>query len=138
MKIKTSLVATVLSLVSMSTAFPAKANIPNAQAPAINYVLAPSNPSSFTESKQPDLIARTNWVRLAGGRARRINLRARATINSRIIGYGLGGDRVQNLQCVQDNDRGGRGLNWCKVKFPRSGAIGWIRSDNIIFSDGGE
>ncbi|MEA5571949.1 SH3 domain-containing protein [Calothrix sp. UHCC 0171] len=139
MKLKTSLVATVLSLASIATAFPVKANMVNTQVPAINNdVFASSNPSFFNQSKQPNLIARTNWARLAGGRTRRINLRARPTINSRIQGYGLGGDRVQNLQCVQDNDRGGRGRNWCKVKFPRSGAIGWIRSDNIIFSDGGE
>lgn len=66
-----------------------------------------------------------------------INLRSSATINSRPHGYGLAGDRVNILECVQDNDTAGSNLNWCQVQFLQSGAIGWIRSDFIIFpSDG--
>ncbi|WP_200817583.1 SH3 domain-containing protein [Calothrix rhizosoleniae] len=66
-----------------------------------------------------------------------INLRTRPTINSSTNGYGVPGDRVQNLECRQDNDRPGSDLNWCRVRFLQSGAIGWIRSDFINFpSDG--
>lgn len=67
-----------------------------------------------------------------------INLRSRPTVNSSLMGYGLPGDRVELLQCVQDTDSPNSDLNWCRVRFPQSGAIGWIRSDFIIFNDGGE
>jgi hypothetical protein len=138
MKLKTLLVTTVVSLASFVVTFPVKANALHEQVQGINDVYATSNPSVVNQLSQPDLIARPNWARLSGGRSRRVNLRTRPTINSSTKGYGLGGDRVQNLQCVQDKDRRGSQLNWCRVKFPKSGAIGWIRSDNIIFSDGGE
>ncbi|MGG6295601.1 SH3 domain-containing protein [Leptolyngbya sp. AN02str] len=68
----------------------------------------------------------------------RINVRSQPTINSSAPHYGLVGDRVQILRCVQDTDTRGSDLNWCNVRFPNSGATGWIRSDFIIFSDGGE
>jgi len=67
-----------------------------------------------------------------------INLRTQPTIRSSAPSYGLAGDRVEILQCVEDRDTPGSDLNWCQVRFPRSGAIGWVRSDFIIFEDGGE
>ncbi|MEQ9670088.1 SH3 domain-containing protein [Coleofasciculus sp. G2-EDA-02] len=63
----------------------------------------------------------------------RINLRQQPTLNSGTNGYGLVGDRVTVLECRQDNDTLGSNLNWCKVQFPKSREIGWIRSDFIIF-----
>jgi hypothetical protein len=68
----------------------------------------------------------------------RINVRSGPTINSSTPHYGVVGDRVQIIRCVQDTDTRGSDLNWCNVRFPNSGATGWIRSDFIIFSDGGE
>lgn len=68
----------------------------------------------------------------------RINVRSQPTINSSAPHYGIVGDRVQIIRCVQDTDTRGSDLNWCNVRFPNSGATGWIRSDFIIFSDGGE
>ncbi|ODH03344.1 hypothetical protein A4S05_20100 [Nostoc sp. KVJ20] len=138
MKLKTLIVTTVVSLASFVATSPVKANISHGRVQGINDVSVTPNSSVVNQLNQPYFIARTNWVTLAGGRSKRINLRTRPTINSSTKGYGLGGDRVQNLECVQDKDRGGRNRNWCRVKFPKSGAIGWIRSDNIIFSDGGE
>lgn len=67
-----------------------------------------------------------------------INVRSEPTVRSTTPHYGVVGDRVQILQCVQDTDTRGSDLNWCNVRFPTSGATGWIRSDFIIFSDGGE
>lgn len=59
------------------------------------------------------------------------------TTRSRAIAYGLPGDRIDILQCELDTDTPGSDLNWCRVQFAESGAIGWIRSDFIIFpSDG--
>lgn len=68
----------------------------------------------------------------------RINVRSQPTINSSTPSYGLSGDKVKVIQCVKDQDTGGSDLNWCKVQFVQSKAIGWIRSDFIIFADGGE
>lgn len=68
----------------------------------------------------------------------RINLRSSATIDSVPEGYGIPGDRVQLLQCVPDHDRYESTLNWCEVRFPQSRAVGWVRSDFIIFEDAGE
>lgn len=66
-----------------------------------------------------------------------INVRDNATLYSRAIAYGLPGDRINILECQQDTDTAGSDLNWCRVQFVESGAIGWIRSDFIIFpSDG--
>lgn len=66
-----------------------------------------------------------------------INVRSESTQYSRAIAYGLVGDRVSILDCVVDTDSARSDLNWCEVRFPESGAIGWIRSDFIIFpSDG--
>ncbi len=63
----------------------------------------------------------------------RLNLRQQPTLNSGTNGYGLVGDRITVLECRQDNDTPGSNLNWCKVQFPKSREIGWIRSDFIIF-----
>jgi len=68
----------------------------------------------------------------------RINVRSQPTINSSAPSYGLPGDKVKVIQCVKDRDRPSSGLNWCKVQFVQSKAIGWIRSDFIIFANGGE
>lgn len=74
---------------------------------------------------------------VAHDRGSQINLRSQATARSRAVGYGLAGDQVNILECVPDRDTAGSDLNWCKVQFLVSGAIGWIRSDFIIFpSDG--
>ncbi|MEB3359437.1 MAG: SH3 domain-containing protein [Synechococcales bacterium] len=74
---------------------------------------------------------------VAHERGSQINLRSASTVQSRAIGYGLGGDRVNILECVQDTDSPGSDLNWCQVQFLESGATGWVRSDFIIFpSDG--
>jgi len=71
-------------------------------------------------------------------RGSQINLRSASSVRSRAIGYGLAGDRVNILECVQDTDSPGSDLNWCRVQFLESGAIGWIRSDFIIFPSDGE
>jgi hypothetical protein len=68
----------------------------------------------------------------------RINVRTQPTINARASQYGLPGDKVQVIECVQDRDTPKSDLNWCKVQFVKSKAVGWVRSDFIIFADGGE
>lgn len=75
---------------------------------------------------------------VAHERGSQINLRSTSSVRSRALGYGLAGDRVNILECVQDTDSPGSDLNWCRVQFLESGAIGWIRSDFIIFPSDGE
>ena len=67
-----------------------------------------------------------------------IKVHRQPTIKSEAPQYGIDGDKVTVINCVQDKDTKSSDLNWCKVKFSKSGAIGWIRSDFIIFADGGE
>ncbi len=56
----------------------------------------------------------------------RINLRANSSESGKSLGYGLVGDRVQIIeQATTDGD------TWYKVRFPRSGAVGWIRGDFV-------
>lgn len=98
---------------------------------------------SWDQGKVPEgLLAQRQSTQVATLRAQNrgahINLRSQPTARSRAMGYGLPGDQVNLLQCVQDNDTPGSDLNWCRVQFPASGTIGWIRSDFIIFSSDGE
>ncbi|MGB3614487.1 MAG: SH3 domain-containing protein [Elainellaceae cyanobacterium] len=81
---------------------------------------------------------RNSATLMASDPGAQINVRSDATLYSRAIAYGIPNDRVDILECVQDGDTTGSDLNWCRVRFAESGAIGWIRSDFIIFSDGGE
>ncbi len=75
---------------------------------------------------------------VAHGRESQINVRSQPTIKSQGIAYGLAGDQVDIKQCVQDKDTANSDLNWCQVRFLDSGAMGWIRSDFIIFPSDGE
>jgi len=68
----------------------------------------------------------------------RIYVRTKPTIKSTAPQYGLAGDKVKVMNCVPDKDQPGSDLNWCKVQFTKSKAVGWVRSDHIIFADGGE
>lgn len=52
-----------------------------------------------------------------------INLRELPDVNSRSLGYGVVNDRVTIL----DQKTGEDSYVWYKVKFPKSGATGWIR-----------
>ncbi|MGF1461345.1 MAG: SH3 domain-containing protein [Leptolyngbyaceae cyanobacterium] len=73
----------------------------------------------------------------AHDRGSQINVRSEPTIYSYAQSYGLAGDQIEILQCVQDTDTASSDLNWCEVQFLESGAVGWVRSDFIIFpSDG--
>ncbi|ACB49851.1 hypothetical protein cce_0500 [Crocosphaera subtropica ATCC 51142] len=60
----------------------------------------------------------------------RINLRSQPSVNSASLGYSLPGDQVSLL----DFNKGSGGqprVPWIKVKFAKSGAIGWIRGDFV-------
>ena len=94
--------------------------------------------TSSSYGRQPAQVVGTRVATLSARDAgAQINLRTSPTVYSRANGYGLAGDQVNILECVLDQDTVGSSLNWCQVQFLQSGAIGWIRSDFIIFpSDG--
>ena len=94
--------------------------------------------TSSSYGQPPALVANPRVATLTTRDARtQINLRTAPTVYSRANGYGLPKDEIHILECVIDQDTVGSELNWCRVRFLQSGAIGWIRSDFIIFpSDG--
>jgi len=78
------------------------------------------------------------FANLTASAGSRINVRSQPTINSSSPHYGVTGDRVKVLRCVQDTDTPGSELNWCNIQFVQSQATGWVRSDFIVFFHGGE
>lgn len=68
----------------------------------------------------------------------RISVRSQPTISSSSPHYGVAGDKVEVIRCVQDRDTADSDLNWCNIRFVESGATGWVRSDFLIFADDGK
>lgn len=66
-------------------------------------------------------------ILMAEDASARINLREAPSTDIPTRRYGLVGDEV----LILDNTIGKDGQNWYKVKFPGSGAVGWIRSDFV-------
>ncbi|MGC8713575.1 MAG: SH3 domain-containing protein [Leptodesmis sp.] len=102
---------------------------------------APYGKNSETQnsgSSTSPVVARGISTLKASSSNTRINVRSQPTIKSDSPHYGIPGDKVKVIQCVQDQDTAGSDLNWCRVEFVNSKATGWIRSDFIIFADGGE
>lgn len=62
----------------------------------------------------------------------KINIRSSPSTESSSPHYGLSGDKVE----VQRQTKGKDGYTWYYVKFPRSGATGWVRSDLIRIASG--
>jgi hypothetical protein len=58
-----------------------------------------------------------------------ITLRANPSESSKSLGYGLVGDHVQVIEQTTTDD-----YTWHKVRFPRSGAVGWIRGDFVTLT----
>jgi SH3-like domain-containing protein len=66
----------------------------------------------------------------------RINLRSGPGTNYRNLGYGLVGDFVyvlSELPPEADVRQDDQGYLWYRVGFPKSGAVGWIRKDFLMF-----
>ncbi|HAZ46922.1 MAG TPA: hypothetical protein DDW76_29020 [Cyanobacteria bacterium UBA11369] len=60
-----------------------------------------------------------------------INVRSQPTRNSRRLGYGLAGDRVTIINRMIGLD----GYLWYRVRFSRSGRMGWIQASAIALPD---
>jgi hypothetical protein len=137
MKLKSLSLSLAVALSALGVALDAKANpVPTLKPDAVSEISWDGSKVSDGLSAQP----KDNPVLTLTARDRgtHINLRSQPTANSRSVGYGVPGDLAYMLQCVQDRDTPGSDLNWCKVQFPQSGAVGWIRSDFLIFREDGE
>lgn len=64
---------------------------------------------------------------MTSDRSSEINVRSSPSVQAQPLHYGYSGDRVQILQQQQGDDE----WLWYYVKFDRSGAMGWVRSDLI-------
>jgi Bacterial SH3 domain len=61
----------------------------------------------------------------------RINVRSQPSTRAYSPHYGVSGDRVKVLRSTRGRD----GYDWYFVRFPRSGAEGWVRGDLISLND---
>jgi hypothetical protein len=55
-----------------------------------------------------------------------INLRDTPSTTGKDLGYGVVGDRVEVIEQITID-----GYIWHKLRFPRSGAVGWVRGDFV-------
>jgi len=82
----------------------------------------PTYPDVASDEPQPQAEA----ILTASDLDSRINLRNTPSATGEELGYGLVGDRVEVIeQKIAD------GYTWHKVRFPLSGAIGWVRGDFV-------
>lgn len=98
---------------------------PSAEVSGLKVKGNPENAFNFCSNSNTQ---NTDFVRLyADDPNSRIRLRSRPSTNAPDKGYGLVGDRVKVLETT----KGQHDYTWYKVRFPNSGAIGWVRGDLI-------
>ena len=93
-----------------------------------------SNLSSNEVGKSADAASSTSFasdeaVLTANDPDSQINLRDTPSATGKDLGYGVVGDRVQIIEQISTD-----GYTWHKVRFSRSGAVGWIRGDFVSAS----
>jgi hypothetical protein len=93
--------------------------------PTYPDVASPS-PQQQTEKGGSPSVASNEAVLTASDSDSQINIRATPSTTGDDLGYGLVGDRVEVIEQTT-TDR----YTWHKVRFPRSGAVGWIRGDFV-------
>ena len=89
-----------------------------------------SSTSSEPSPRNDQRAADTEAVLIASDPDSQINLRATPSSSGKYLGYGLIGDRVRVIEQTTAD-----GYIWHKVRFPRSGAVGWIRGDFVRVAD---
>jgi hypothetical protein len=86
---------------------------------------------SLSPSSRPTPLPQstTEAILIATDTNAQINLRAAPSVTSKRLGYALADERVQVIKqaASTDSDR----YTWYQVRFPRSGAIAWIREDFV-------
>lgn len=87
------------------------------------------SPSSSVTKKPKSATPTTEAILITNDTNAQVNLRAAPSVTSKLLGYGLVGDRVQVIKQAASAD--GDRYIWYQVKFPRSGVICWIREDYL-------
>ena len=88
--------------------------------------VASSEPQPQAEAGGSTSVGSNEAVLTANDPDSQINLRDTPSATGNDLGYGVVGDRVQIIEQISTD-----GYTWHKVRFPRSGAVGWIRGDFV-------
>jgi hypothetical protein len=88
--------------------------------------VASSEPQPQVEAGGSTSLGSNEAVLAANDPDSQINLRNSPSLTGKDLGYGVVGDRVQIIEQISTD-----GYTWHKVRFPRSGAVGWIRGDFV-------
>ncbi|MBW4513862.1 MAG: SH3 domain-containing protein [Timaviella obliquedivisa GSE-PSE-MK23-08B] len=88
--------------------------------------VARSSSSSTTRVMTPPSSGMARLKTLDSGSA--INIRAEASTTAEILHMGYSGDRVEIISHVN----GEGDYRWYNIRFPQSGAIGWVRGDFVV------
>jgi hypothetical protein len=101
---------------------------PNA---SISVATQKENQPSASISPSPTPISQsiTEAILIATDTNAQVNLRAAPSVTSKRLGYALADERVQVIQQAASTD--GDRYTWYQVRFPRSGAIAWVREDFV-------
>jgi hypothetical protein len=101
---------------------------PNA---SISVATQKENQPSASISPNPTPISQstTEAILIATDTNAQVNLRAAPSVTSKRLGYALADERVQVIQQAASTD--GDRYTWYQVRFPRSGALAWIREDFV-------
>jgi hypothetical protein len=85
--------------------------------------------ASISPSPTPISQSTTEAILIATDTNAQVNLRAAPSVTSKRLGYALADERVQVIQQAASTD--GDRYTWYQVRFPRSGALAWIREDFV-------
>ncbi len=131
----------IILLLLITTGCMTQARTPEAAQPPLTASPTPeastppvAKPSGNRHSSSPSprpqsSISTAEAILTVSGTNAEVNLRATPSVTSNRLGYGLAGDRVQIIKQAASTD--GDDYIWYQVRFPRSGAIGWIREDFV-------
>ena len=84
---------------------------------------------NLSPSLTPTPQSTTEAILIATDTNAQVNLRAAPSVTSKRLGYVLADERVQVIKQAASTD--GDRYTWYQVRFPRSGALAWIREDFV-------
>jgi len=93
--------------------------------PTYPDVASPS-PQRQTETANSASVSSSEAILTASDSDSQINLHDTPSLTGKDLGYGVVGDRVQIIEQTTSD-----GYTWHRVRFPHSGAVGWIRGDFV-------
>lgn len=95
--------------------------------------VASPSPQQQTETANSASVSSSEAVLTANDPDSQINLHDTPSATGKDLGYGLAGDRVEIIEQTTTD-----GYTWHKVRFRRSGAVGWVRGDFVSLASAGK